>query len=56
MRELAIALLEDEQGINSHAWDVLSMLLEADDGNDDIFNAVKATEGRWYLPEGWDKD
>jgi hypothetical protein len=56
MRELAIALLDDEHGISEHAWDVLQMLLEAgDDDFSDIINNVKAVQGRWILPEGWDK-
>ncbi len=53
MRELAITLLEDEHGINSHAWQLQRDCFLDEDENADIFNAVKAIDGRWYLPEGW---
>ena len=53
MRQLAIALLNDEHGINNDAWVMLSAALEDEGGNEDILTAVKSTEGRWYLPENW---
>jgi len=50
---LAIALLSDDQGINEKAYDLLSGLLVAAGSN--ITQFVKATEGRFYLPEGWEE-
>jgi len=56
MRQLAILLLDDEQGIQYEAWSFLADMLDAgDEDNLDIINAVKVTEGRAYLPEGWNK-
>ena len=52
MRKLAIALLDDDDGINSDAWDILRLILIGE-GHDDIIDAVKAQDGRFYLPEGW---
>ena len=51
VRDLALALLDDENGINEQAFVILSNIL-SDTGNRDIVNLVKATEGRFYLPEG----
>ena len=52
MRALALALLDDEYGINADAWELLEQALEAD--NDyDIIKAVKVQDGRWYLPESF---
>lgn len=48
-RNFAIELLDDEHGINSSAWDTLADMLD-DNGDSDIIDAVKSTEGRWYLP------
>lgn len=53
MRELAIALLDDEHGISTNAWKMLSAVLEEEGNNEDILNAVKAQDGRFFLPEGW---
>ena len=56
MRELAIALLDDDHGINANAWQMLSAALKEEGGNDDILNAVDATGmDRFYLPKGWDE-
>lgn len=50
MRELAITLLNDDHGINVNAWHILRDLL-IEEGHEDIVDAVKATEGRFYLTE-----
>lgn len=50
MRTLAILLLNDDHGISAEAWSELRVLLSAGDDCDDIIEAVKATEGRFYLP------
>lgn len=50
IRQLAIALLTSEQGIPEEAYDLLYDLLE---GDDDITGHVEATDGWFYLPEGW---
>ena len=53
IRKLAIALLNDEEGISSKAWVILwSMLRKAGD-NFDILDSVRSTEGRYYLPYDW---
>ena len=49
LRNFALDLLDDEQGINSKAWDTLSFLLYRD-SQTDIYDAVKAQDDRWYLP------
>lgn len=49
LRNFAIALLDDEHGINSEAWDSLRDMLDDNEDND-ILDAVKSTEGRYYLP------
>ena len=49
LRNFALALLDDEHGINKEAFDSLSDML-SDDDQDDIVDAVKASEGRFYLP------
>lgn len=49
LRNFAIALLDDEHGINSEAWDSLRDMLDDNEDND-ILDAVKCTEGRYYLP------
>ena len=50
VREAAIELLDDEHGVSSDAYTALFPLLEAS-GNTDICDAVKATNGRFYLTE-----
>lgn len=55
MREFIIAALDDENGINEKAYNELLALQEiASDFNEDfsdILAAVRATDGRYYLPE-----
>ncbi len=51
MRQLALLLLDDEYGISAEAWSELRVLLESDDGNDDILTSVRSADGRYYLPE-----
>ena len=53
IRELAISLLDDEWGISDVAGFQLKDLLKDEGGNEDIIDAMEATEGRCYLPEGW---
>lgn len=57
MRELIIALLDDEHGISYHAWQLLvNVVLESGEENfDDIADAVKMQDNRVYLPENWNK-
>ena len=50
IRDLAIALLDDQDGINEAAYIQLSALL-AETGNQDITQSVDATSGRYYLGE-----
>ncbi len=48
IRALAIELLDDEHGIKESAMELLGTLLK-ENGEVDILDAVKATEGRFYL-------
>ena len=50
LRNFAFALLDDEHGIKAEAYDILLDLLFDDDQND-IIDAVKSQNGRYYLPE-----
>lgn len=51
VRLLAISLLTQDDGISQEAYDILYGLLE---GDEDITQHVEATDGRFYLPEGWE--
>lgn len=55
IRNLAIALLNDDNGINEVAWDLLWEQL-IDHNCIDITASVECTDGRYYLPEGWKED
>ena len=48
-RAMAIALLDDEDGINETAFRLLDLQLGL--YSQDISNAVTSTDGRFYLPE-----
>lgn len=48
LRNFALALLDDEHGINREAFDSLADMLY-DDEQEDITDAVEACEGRFYL-------
>lgn len=52
-RRLAIDILDDENGISDKAYQSLQTLeaTVAYDSCYDIFQAVNANEGRYYLPE-----
>jgi len=50
IRKLAIALLDDNEGINERAWNILQELLEESNQNQDLIGAVKSTDGRFYIP------
>lgn len=50
LREFAITVLDDENGINESAYQKLSEALRHN-GCEDIDNMVKTAEGRYYLPE-----
>lgn len=50
LRALAIALLDDECGINETAYQALDALL-VENGHKDISNLVRSAQGRYYLPE-----
>lgn len=49
LRNFALDLLDDEYGINKQAFNSLADMLY-DDDQEDITNAVDATEGRFYIP------
>jgi hypothetical protein len=48
-RELAIALLDDENGISEKAFNLLQECSGCTCG--DIFHATNAADGRFFLPE-----
>ncbi len=50
LRELALLVLDDENGISEEAFNKLSSLLE-DIGCADILVAVDSSEGRFYIGE-----
>jgi len=51
LNDLARAILEDEQGISEEAYNALVVLFDVAGVSDDILKNVRATEGRFYLPE-----
>jgi hypothetical protein len=53
LRQTIIALLDDEDGLNAVGYTQLKQLATnvAPGENDDIFNAVTSTSGRYYLHE-----
>lgn len=50
IRNLAISLLDDENGINAEAYEQLQELL-IETGNDDICNATNASDNRVFIGE-----
>lgn len=50
IRQLAILLLDDENGINSEAYEALASILH-ETGNQDILDAVEANNGRYWIGE-----
>ena len=50
MHQFALSLLNDDYGINSEAWNQLLEILDELEITD-IPLQVRATDGRWYLPE-----
>lgn len=53
VRELAVKLLDDNEGITTDAYDTLRNLLDAEGGSDDIILSVRSQDDRCYLPEDW---
>ena len=53
IRDLAIELLTQDGGISEEAYEILHEML---DGDLDITGHVEATDGCFYLPEGWESD
>ena len=52
IRTLAILLLNDEHGINESGFQKLEQLLLAESAdNQDILNATKAQDGRYFIGE-----
>lgn len=51
MRDLAIKVLDDPNGISSLAWEALYKMLSGLGDNNDIIAAVKKSDGRVYLPD-----
>lgn len=50
IRQLVLSLLNDNNGISLHSWNILRKMLD-DDCDADIFEALVITEGRVYLLE-----
>lgn len=53
IRLLAISLLNTEEGISEESYNLLTPLMDLAGNCDDIMCGVDATDGRFYLPEGW---
>lgn len=53
IRKLAIAILNDNYGIPEQGWKQLKELLEQEGNNDDLINAVDASEGRFFIAANW---
>lgn len=51
IRDLAIELLTQDGGISQAAYEILHEML---DGDLDITGHVEATDGCFYLPDGWE--
>ena len=51
IRDLAIEMLTQDGGISEEAYEILYEML---DGDLDITSHVEATNGRFYLPDGWE--
>ena len=52
IRQFLINALDDEEGINERAYsDLVDLAQDENNGVDDIYNAVKSADGRYYLPE-----
>lgn len=51
IRDLAIELLTQDGGISEAAYEILHEML---DGDLDITGHVEATDGCFYLPDGWE--
>lgn len=53
IREFAIAVLDEQNGISEAAWDKLAVLLLADEEGDnkDLIGKVEKFNGRVFLPE-----
>ena len=49
IRDLALALLNDDHGINAGAWRLLREMLRATGVCGDIISAVKAQDDRYFL-------
>ncbi len=58
IRQLAISLMRQDQPQEEHSeensistisWTLLEQMLEQEGGNEDVIEAVKSTEGRYYL-------
>jgi hypothetical protein len=50
IRDLALALLDDDNGISEEAWAILQEMLE-ESGNGDIMDAIDSAEGRFFISE-----
>lgn len=50
IRDLALELLDDDQGISAEAWKILQVMLE-ESGNGDIIEAVETADGRFFIDE-----
>jgi len=50
IREFAIIVLDDEQGINAKAYEALAKLLK-ETGSEDILSVVEGCKDRYYLGE-----
>ena len=50
LHKLFVSMLDDDHGINEETWAIIQEPLYMIDSR--AWKAVRATEGRYYLPEG----
>jgi len=60
--KLAVAVLDDPHGITTEAWDIFTEAFKQQYGSrcppakvQKIMGAINGSDGRVYLPEGWDE-
>jgi hypothetical protein len=56
LRELAICLLDNDDGISRRTWRHLHELLRDSGSNQDILSNVETRNNRWYLSESWEEN
>jgi hypothetical protein len=50
VNNLAVSLLNDDNGISTESYDLLNALFARLGGMPKLWQQVDATDGRWYIP------